>query len=82
MRLSVSARFTLRDKPKGYLGLTGEYWSFGKDKSRTMGELAYDFLTVLFDWHLRWLTIDEANYEKQRLVAWLTSVEFGEARSG
>lgn len=57
MRLSVLARFTLKDKPKGYLGLCGEYFNFGKDKYISLSSLILSFLKTVLD-HYVWIETD------------------------
>lgn len=37
--MSVFARFTAKNLPKGHLGLRGESWNFGKDAPLSLDEL-------------------------------------------
>jgi len=45
--VSVYAQFTLKDKPEGYLGITNEQWSFGKDSPLSFSELGYAIISRL-----------------------------------
>ncbi len=81
MRLSISARFTLKDKLKDYKWLTSEHWNFGKDKPLSMSDLAIGFLQVLFRWHCTWLAAEKMNEEKRHIANWLAGVSFEEQPS-
>lgn len=44
MRLSLTVQYTLKDRPKGYLGLTGEYVTYGRQGPVPFERMAYMLL--------------------------------------
>ena len=76
MRLQVNIQFYLKDKPRGYRGLSGESWIFGKEKPLSMSELAIAILYRIFDWHCYFLKPEEAEQERLKILDWLRSSSF------
>ena len=78
MRIQLMVQFYLKDRPKGYRGMTQESWNFGKTRPATMADLAIGFLKVLFDWHRRFLSLEDINKETVTIYEWLSQVAFTE----
>jgi hypothetical protein len=76
MRLSVSAQFTLKDTPEGYLGVKGEHYNFGKDETWSLDTMAWNILTKVFDYYAIFGEIDELNASLDRIRSWLQATEF------
>lgn len=75
MHLKISAQFTLKDRPAGYLGLTGERWQFGI-KPLPLAQMCVSVLDTIFSYYLQLGTADELNAELDRLRAWLAAKSF------
>jgi len=52
MYLSISTRYTLKDRPDGYLGLTGEDISYGKHKYVPFEHLAYAVIRDILGYYI------------------------------
>ena len=78
MRLSVSARFTLKDKPKGYLGLCSENYNFGKDKYVSLSILVISFLKVIISYYTMFEKAETLNVEVGKLRAVFNELHFAE----
>jgi len=52
MYLSISTRYTLKDRPDGYLGLTGENISYGKDQHVPFEHLAYSVIRDILGYYI------------------------------
>ena len=50
--VSVSVRLTFKNPPQGYLGITSEDWSIGKDKPAKLRSLAYYVALHLAEFYL------------------------------
>lgn len=51
MYLKVSARFTFKDRPKDYRGLTSEFWTFGHKGALSLAEMCIAILNRVFDYY-------------------------------
>lgn len=78
MRLSAHVQFTLKDKPHGFAGLTGEHVSIGRDKFLPFDAMAGSFIRRALEWYLRVSTADELNAALDRLRAALVPLRVDE----
>lgn len=75
MHLSISAQFTLKDKPKEYRGLVREHYVFGK-KPVSLAGMCMSVLEVIFTYYGRLCDADELNADLNILRNWLLGIEF------
>lgn len=78
MRLSAHVQFTLKDKPRGFLGQTGESLCIGRDKFLPFDAMAGAFIRRALEWYLRVSTADELNAALDRLRAALVPLRVDE----
>lgn len=71
MRLSVSTQFTLKDRPKDYLGLYSEHWNFGKDEYISLSSLVFGFLKVAMSYYARFEESDTLDVEIEKVLSLL-----------
>lgn len=71
MHLSVSAQFTLKDKPKGHLGLCSELWNFGKDEYISLSSLVFSFIKVAIGYYARFEESDTLDAEIEKVLSLL-----------
>lgn len=76
MRLSISARFSIKDRPEGYLGLTGEHWNFGKDNALSLSEMCCAILHRIFWYYGIWLQPEQMTDEVVKVTRWLSEARF------
>jgi hypothetical protein len=78
MRLSVSAGFTLKDRPKGYLGLCREHYNFGKDKYISLSSLVLVFLKVVIGYYMMFEKAETLNAETKKIYEAIGELHFRE----
>ena len=67
MYLSISAHYTLKDRPKGYRGLAGEHISYSKDNSSSFEHLAYAVVRDILGYYIMFEDADVLNASLNRL---------------
>jgi hypothetical protein len=73
--LKVSAKFTLKDLPNGYLGLRGTTVHFGWNGPIKLWEMCAGIISNILDWYLIIDPTDETiNENIKRLIEWLETV--------
>ena len=76
MRVSISAQFTIKDRPEGYLGLTGEHWNFGKDEALSLSDMCGAVLFRILWYYGLWMTPEEMKAEIDEVAELLLASEF------
>ena len=76
MHLSISARFTLKDRPKEHRGLTGETWAFGRTGFISLAAMCCGVIQQIMHYYEFLCDADTLNADLDRLVDWLQGVRF------
>ena len=76
MRLSISAQFTIKDRPEGYLGLSGEYCNFGKDNPLSVAEMCASVLYKILWFYGMWTRSEKMSEEVDKVIEWLSNLQF------
>jgi len=78
MRITLSARFTLKDKPKTWRGLYSEMVSYGRDEYMSLGDMSCAILVRLFNWFGIFQSAAELYEARDKIVEFLQAVQFTE----
>ena len=65
MNISAYVRFTLKNKPDEYRGITGEDWNIGKDDPLEWHQLVYIFVRRVVEFYVRTCNPDPREFSKQ-----------------
>lgn len=79
MRVSIYAQITLKDKPKGFLGMTGESISLGKNDTIDFNVMVIQLLRRLADYYSIFMTPDELNRQLDNIVEFCQLARFKES---
>ena len=75
MYLSISARFTLKNVPKGYQGLRGISATFGRDKKIDLSTMCIVILKEIINWYFLIDGGETLNEQIKRLIEWLETLK-------
>ena len=78
MHLSISARFTFKDRPKDHKGITSEQWAWGRDNPVPFAALCKSLIITVLEYHLRLHDAEVLNAELDKLRAWLAGIAIDE----
>lgn len=66
-RLSMSIRYTIKDRPKGQPGYTGCNVCYGKDHAVSLSRMVYAILIEMVDHHAQFESVETINTELDAL---------------
>jgi len=75
MHLSASVQYTLKDRPEGYLGLTGEHIGYGRTKPLEFDEFIGAMIVHILQYYIRFQDADHINKSLDRLRKALETVQ-------
>ena len=78
MHLSISARFTFKDRPKEHRGFTSESWAFGRTAFVPLAQMCSMVIEQIFNYYLFLCDAGTLNAELPKLIAWLEDIQFQE----
>ena len=78
MHLSISAQFSLKDRPEDYRGLTSEHITWAKRAALPFFQLARYVLGEILDWYSIYAGAEDLAQERDKLVEWLQGIRFVE----
>ena len=80
MYLSISARFTFKDRPKGRkgMGITSEQWAWGRDGPVPFAALCESLIITTLEYYLRLHDAAILNAELDKLRSWLAGIHIDE----
>lgn len=81
MHLSVSARFSLKDRPAEYRGLTSQHVTWAKQRALAFCQLARYVLGEILDWYTVYTGPEVLAEERDKLVEWLQAIKFEEPKN-
>lgn len=82
MRVSVYAQVTLKDKPKDYLGVSGESVSIGKDQFIGLADMMAYLLQTVGSYYGIFQTEDELNEQLDKLAVHCQRLRFRSEEEG
>jgi len=78
MHLSLSVKYTLKNRDPDYRGLTGEHIAYGKDKPATFDQLVGAVAYKVLGYYARFQDADTLNAALDKLRAALTHLHVSE----
>lgn len=75
MHLTISARFTLKNVPKGYQGLRSINATFGRDKKINLSTMCIVILKEIINWYFLIDSEETLNEQVERIIEWLETIK-------
>lgn len=77
-RITMSVRFTHKNKPEGVMGLYGETLSYGKDEFMSLQDMACGVLLRMFNWFSSFMEPADVLKARDKIVEFLQAVAYRE----